>query len=188
MAESYTSICNQALGRVGEYDDIQLEGDSSKEANVCRKNYLPVRDWCLRQGVWGFAKKRVILAPSATSPAYGYRSYFPKPSDFIRLVDVNDNPYAEYEEESEGFWYDGDAMNLRYVARIDDPTRFDPAFVDFYVCRLAEVIHPSLNDSATKKQDLRRDRIEAMRTARSVGAIEIGIRTIPAEHFIVSRG
>lgn len=189
MAESYVSIVNQALDRIGEHNAITSLTQASKPAIIANRNYEAVRDWCLRKADWNFAKKRVILAPSVSSPVFAdnSQSYFIKPSDCIRIISINDDVLAEYDEEDGGILYYGTAMNLLYVKRVTDVTRFDSLFENFYVTRLAEIMSPSLTDSVNKKRSLRKDRLEALSEARSTHSQERGHRTLGRSRFIEAR-
>ena len=105
-ATSFVSIVNLSLSKLGEYEFItNLSTDATKKAKIFNSNYEQLRDYLLRLHVWNFAKKRVILAPSTTSPVYGGGSYFNKPGDWLGTVSVDDDPYAEYADENNQFLY-----------------------------------------------------------------------------------
>lgn len=189
IMSSVVSIVNQALDRIGEYNAITDLSDSSKQAIVANRNYAIVRDWCLRQADWNFAKKRVILAASATAPAFvdNGQSYFPKPADCLRILSINDDLLSEYDEEAEGILYYGTSLKLLYVARIEDTSKFDPLFEEFVVSRLAEVMSATLTDAAEKRRMLSEDRVRALSNARTVHSMERGHRTVGNSRFIASR-
>lgn len=49
--------------------------------------------YVLRGHPWSCAKKRTILAPITTYPAFGYSHTFPLPRDFSRLIDAGQCKY-----------------------------------------------------------------------------------------------
>ena len=70
MARSEVSICNAALGHLGNHSDIQSLDEASAEAKKCKKYYADTRDEVLRAHHWGFATSFVTLAThSDTAPA-----------------------------------------------------------------------------------------------------------------------
>lgn len=185
---SWIDISNQALTKIGHFDFINSMDEESKAAQLINKNYKQVRDYVLRLCHWNFARKRVILAPSTVSPEFGSRNYFPLPSDFIRLVSVNDDPSLQYSIENNGIFYDATSLNLLYIARIDDVNKYDPLFVEAVTARLAYVIAPGLTDSASSKKALIDDFNDSIIRARSVNGLDNGYESVLAESFLLSRG
>lgn len=165
---SWVDIGNLALSMLGDYNFITSLDDGTKASTSIKRNYEQVRDHCLRRHTWGFAKKRVQLAPSTSTPAFGGSSYFSKPTDFIRVVSINDDPREIYSIEGEYIRYDSSTLNLCYVSRVEDPNQYDSLFVDLLVARLAMVISANLKDSSTDKKVLQDNYDKALQIARTV--------------------
>jgi hypothetical protein len=133
----------------------------------------------LRAHNWNFAVNRATLAASITVPAFGYSTRYPLPSDWIRTIstDVDD-----YKQEGGAILCNETAISLRYVAKIDDPARFDALFVDALTLHLAAKLAYPLTQS-TSQQDLCWSAYkEILKLARSVDAQEE-----PADEFEESR-
>lgn len=185
---SFVSLCNAALSHLGEYDYITSLDDDSPQAVVLKANYERVLEYCLRQHFWNFATKRVVLAPSASSPAWGAGKHFALPSDLLRIRDINNNPYEQFIVENNGiYWEGGDILNLRYVAYISDPNKFDSLFSEYYSFSLARNIAASLTDSREKMKEMKEMETLALSNARSVDGDEEGRQVIYSETFLAAR-
>jgi len=82
------TLSNEALALAGERMIMSLD-DASNEARLCKRFIHGVVTEVLRDGVWHFARKRVVLAPLAEAPAFGWTWQYQLPGDFIRLVELN---------------------------------------------------------------------------------------------------
>lgn len=68
MATSDTSICNQALSRIGTRSTIASLTEASKEARACNLVYQQTRDEVLSMAFWNFAKKTASLSLLKSAP------------------------------------------------------------------------------------------------------------------------
>jgi hypothetical protein len=143
MATSNTSICNQALGVIGSKRLNDLDTDQSPEAIQCRLFFEPDRDALIRSHWWRFARARASLSQDTVSPDFEWDNQFILPSDFLAARPV----FGDFETQNTRFSYDleGDrlltnqeAIDLRYIKRVTDPTKFDPLFVKVLVYTLAD--------------------------------------------------
>ncbi|MEO8207135.1 MAG: hypothetical protein ABI615_13220 [Chthoniobacterales bacterium] len=80
MAASETSICNLALGRLGN-ESILSTDDDSESARVCKLFYEPTRDEVLRAHRWKFATVLASLARLTTAPAFGWACQYQLPTE-----------------------------------------------------------------------------------------------------------
>jgi hypothetical protein len=153
------SICNQGLGWLGanlitSFDDI------SKESNLCEANYHQLRDAVLEIGEWSFAMKRAELPQLGDNElTLGYSYAYQLPSDCIRVVKVTpDNLYSDvdgmqWELEDRKILSDQGSCFIRYIARIEDPQRFSPGFVNALAYRIAsELAIPITRSRALQEQ------------------------------------
>lgn len=144
MANSKTTICNMALGRIGNLGNMtDVDADNSDEANACKLFYDQTRDAALRLHEWAFAKARVSLSQSTTDPAFEYDNQFQLPSDFVRIrtsyddtVESNINNYT-YEIEGDLLLTNESSVDLKYIKRVTDEAKFDHLFVEVLVLMLA---------------------------------------------------
>lgn len=190
MAVSAVSICNLALQKLGAARIASLS-DDSKNARECNACYEPMRDRELRANRWKFAIKRVVLAPSATTPSFYYENAFVLPSDCVRAIFPARLDLDWKIENHEGtpaiLTNDGDAINLRYVAKVSDPTLFDPLFVDALAAKIAWQLCEALTQSNSKKQAAHEEYVLAIREARKMNAIEIGVQKQPVDEWVSAR-
>lgn len=130
---SNVQIANQALRRLGANPILSFT-DPTAEGALVNDTYKEIRDDLLREHPWNFAMRRASLAASATAPTWGFERAFPVPTDYLRLMEVNESSTESVQvEHIDGvgtvFVTDLDApLQIRYVARLEDPTLYDPKF------------------------------------------------------------
>lgn len=93
-----TSICNQALSRVGIKDriaDIDASDDDPKRKE-CKLFFDDCRDQMLRAHPWQFAQKSIALANVAGTPPVGWAYQYRYPSDCVMARLVTDLGGARY--------------------------------------------------------------------------------------------
>lgn len=93
MISDKTSLFNLALDAVGTRSDVSHPDEESREAEICRLWFAPVRDLVLRAAPWNSAKAFARLAVLAerndtlawvpTDPEPGFRFAYAAPSDII---------------------------------------------------------------------------------------------------------
>jgi hypothetical protein len=126
----------------------------------------------LRDHIWNFSIKRVVLALSTDTPAWEYAYQHALPSDFIRALTTNQLAAAEWKIEGKFLISDDSAVTLRYVARITDTEQFDALFVEALASRLAAEFALPLADSVTLSEEMFSLYAAKLRTARGVDAQE----------------
>ena len=150
MALTETSLCNQALARLGSERIMSLD-DGSKAARFCRLFYAQTRDELLRSHHWNFAIARETLLRLAEEPLFGWAYQYALPRDFIRLVQLNGYGETEAQRSSE---IEGGALltneteaRIRYVRRVEDAGLFDPLFAEALMVKLASKLAQPLTGS-----------------------------------------
>jgi len=114
------SICSQALLMLGQ-KPIASFSEPSTGATLASNLYTSEKEALLREHPWNCCTRRAVLAASATPPAHYYTATFPLPADCVRLLSVgDDDDPVDYRLEKEGIQSDGDALNIRYVANLDE--------------------------------------------------------------------
>jgi len=86
---SQVEIANRALTKLGAARIISFD-DDNKQARAVKSMFEIVRDAELRAHLWSFSVKRVSLAALSTTPTWGFDYEYQLPSDYLRLVQVND--------------------------------------------------------------------------------------------------
>jgi hypothetical protein len=190
MAVSEVSICNLALQKLGAARIVSLTEDS-RNARSCNTCYEHLRDTEIRRYKWNFAKRRATLAPSAVEPDHDFDLAFPLPIDCLRLLPPAVNGLDWRIESHEGqsciLTNDGNTLEVEYVARITDPTRFDSSFVEMLACRMAEHMCEEITQSNTKKADARTDYKIARAEARQNNAFENISEEPPEDPWLAAR-
>jgi len=155
MAVSDVDICNLALQMLGAASITGLPpSDTSTNAKACNACYEKLRDKELRVNRWGFAKRRVVLAPDATAPAFDFLYAFSWPSDCLRPLRPQNRNDCDWQFENKKILTnDGDTLNLVYIARVTDPNNFDAAFVEALAAKMAWHMCEAITQSNTKKAD-----------------------------------
>ena len=190
MATSETSICNVALQKLGQGRIASLSEDSDT-ARACVLCYEAMRDRELRANKWKFALTRVTLSASATAPDFTYANAFVLPADCLRPLFPARTDMDWKVENHLGspaiLTNDGTTLELRYVARITDPTIFDPLFVDALACKMAWQMCEKFTQSNSKKDSALNEYVIAIREAKKVNAIEIGLQVQPVDEWVTGR-
>lgn len=147
---SSTDICNLALDLLSAGTVQDIENPSNATEELLNRWYTQSRRKVLREHPWNFAIKRAQLAASATAPAFGYDKQYPVPSDFLRLLTVNDSVYTsdvpasskDFKVEANNIlisniFSDSNTMNITYVSDFTTVSQMDPLFVDVLAYEIA---------------------------------------------------
>lgn len=190
MATSNVSIANLALQKLGEPTIVSLTEDSrnARSMNAC---FEAMRDRELRAYAWHFTKKRATLAPSSVAPEFQYTYAFPLPSNYLRLIKFARAGSDWHLEQHEGalaiLTNDGNALEIRYQAKVTDPTLFDPIFVDMLACKLAWHCCEQITQSNAKKDALMQEYVYHRAEARRTNAFEVTPPPQPVDDWITAR-
>ncbi len=183
---SDVAICNNALLRIGASTITDLE-EGSDSANILNQIYVPTRDALLRKHFWNFATKRVALAASVTTPAFEWSYSYALPSDFIRVNRIF-NSDGPFKLEGTSILTNITApLNLVYIARITDPTQFDPIFIDALTLILAIKIGSRTSGDGFNPAALYQELEQTMRSAQMVDAQEDTPQDLVIDTFYQSR-
>ena len=142
---SETSICQQALGRIGALTIGNVETDTSPQAIQCRLHYEQTRDSLIRSYSWRFASGRETLTVSGTTPDFEWDFQYPLPSDFMLMKSIFEgrftaNNFRNYALEGNLLLTNEDTMEIRYVKKVTDVSEFDSLFVKLFILLLADVL------------------------------------------------
>ena len=140
-----TSICNQALGRIGANQIKNVETDTSVPAIQCRLHYEQTRDSLIRSYWWRFASGRATLTEDVDTPDFEWGVQFVLPDDFMAMKSIyegrfSDANFRNYALEGNLLLTNEDTMEIRYVKKVTDVSKFDSLFVKVFVLLLADVL------------------------------------------------
>ena len=174
-----TDICNMALNRIGAKRITDFDTDTSVEAVACQLHYEPTRDAILRGFEWNFASGRATLRKDTNTPDFGYDNQFVLPNDFLRIKSLNDSDTSpgDYVIEGSLLLTDDDEVELLYIKKITDTTKFEPLFVEVLVLELALKLVNPLAGAGLNSERLRNGIIVELRqslsSARVINKTEI---------------
>jgi len=159
MSVSNTSIVNMALSKIGAKTINDLDTDTSVPAVNARIHFEQTRDSLLRSHWWRFASARATLSQDTVSPDFEYDNQFLLPADFLRAKSIfGDNATAaenirfNYAIEGQKLLTDEGSVELRYIKRVTDASKFDPLFIELLVLSLALKLIGPLAGGAPKLQ------------------------------------
>ena len=187
MALTKVDVANGALIKLGVSTPIVSLDDATKEANLCKNRIEACKSALLRYHPWNFGIKRVTLANLGTAPAFGYTYQAQLPSDFLRVVQV-DNRRTSYRIEGGKLLSDETAIELRYVYDFgDDYGACDPLFIECLSLWLANDIALALTGDNSIKDRVAQELQHALGKARFVDATEEPAEELIAEGWDSSR-
>lgn len=183
MPTSDVEVATEVLTLLGDAAITVLTEDSDR-ARAVNRLYTPTLDQALRGHDWNFARMRAALGRLSAVPEFGYSYMYQLPQDplCLRVLTTNLNADERWEVETykttDGsaqyrvILTDATAIEIRYIARITDPTLWDPLFADAFVHELARRVAYAITRNATLTESLRVATIDKWREARSVDGQE----------------
>lgn len=181
---SQIAICNQALTQLGVARIISLN-DDVKAARSLTAVYDIVVNAELRAFNWHFAMARASLPALSTTPDWGYDLEYQVPSDFLRMVQVdqymtNVNAGFYNNEDNSPYSIEGGKiltnirapLKIRYIKTVTDTNLFDSCFADMLATKLAMKCCEDLTNSSGLKQALADEYRKSLQLALKGNAIE----------------
>lgn len=156
-----TDICNMALGKLGAGQIVNLAdtAENTPEAIQCRLHFEQTRDALIRSHLWRFASARESLTENSSSPSFEFDNQFDLPDDFMRHKSVWDgvdhrNTRVTFAIEGDLLLTNSDSIDLRYIKKVTDPTKFDSLFVEVLILKLAIKLVAPLAGGAPELQQV----------------------------------
>lgn len=175
-ALSETQICNMSLSDIGSkrINDFDSVTEDSPQMIMCRLHYEPTRDALIRSHWWRFARARTTLSKDTTDPDFEWDNQFILPNDYLRFRSIEEE--AGYTSRSRRHAIEGDrfltnfsTVNMRYIRRVTDVTKFDPLFVQMLVLQLDLKLITGLAKTDTKlKESIKADIKDLMPKVQAV--------------------
>lgn len=186
MAINETYICNLALQKLGALRIVAMNEDS-RNARSVSASYEQTRDLVLEAQPWRFALTRAVLANDPTAPLFDYNFAYRKPTDFLRLV-FSTNDTTDWSLEGDFILSNfGPPINVPYVRRVTDTSRFPSLFTEAVACKLAWQCCEEITQSNTKKADIKAEYEGAIAEARRTNAIQALAASPPEDAWVVAR-
>ena len=143
---SDVGICNLALYLLGMEPITAISPpDNTDRARLCAAWYPISRDAVLRAHDWNFAIERQELnLDTPSNPVSGYTYQFVLPTDpyCLRVIEVNEDPTADWVVEGRRLLTDDSTAIIKYLAQITTPGNFDSLFVEALAAKMATNLGP----------------------------------------------
>lgn len=180
MPTSLVEIANLALGEVGEQSLITINDTGTPAGHVRRFIYQTIRE-VLSRGKWKCARAQATLSQLTAVPLFGWAYAYELPADYIRLVSFNETD--TYEQDQELFEIQGRTLltdegtaSIVYLKDLTigsgDLGLMPPLLVKACALTLAAKLSWPMQQSATLKERLTLEAIQALREAKATDAVE----------------
>lgn len=164
---SETSVANGALTLLGERRISSID-ENSKTAKLLKERYDEVRDELLRAHPWGFATKRASIAKDTTAPTFGFTNAYTLPTDFLRLIEVNNQADWIYRVEGGKVVTDLDSpLEIVYTAQITNTDIMDVMFRQTLSAALAADLAEAFTGTEGKVDQINEIFKQRLRAART---------------------
>lgn len=185
MTTSNVEIANLALQKIGARRIESLTQDVSN-ARSMNAAFTKIRDQELRRYDWGFAIARASIAADSDQTEWGDWNRYALPNDYIRLLRDDESGQA-VDWRIEGLFIvtaDAAPLDIRYIARIEDPNYFDALFIEALAAKLAFQTCKEITGSTTQQGAAKADYDWAIAEAKRSGAIEKAAQEAPEDSWI----
>lgn len=181
------SICSNALLMLGA-QTINDFDEPVDRAKLSASLYPTIRDDLLRSHPWNCTIKRVLLAPDAAPPAFGYASQFELPADFLRVLEVGQaGIQIDYLVEGRSILADATSVELRYVFLNEVENTWDSNLVALLTLAMAAAMAYPITQSAALQASFEQKLAMAKKVARAVDGQEDPPQTLGDERLYASR-
>lgn len=189
MAISTVTIANRALQKLGARRIAALDDTNDPNARSMNNAYATVLAAELRRYAWSFAIARASIAADVDDSLWGGWNRFRQPNDFIRLIRDDESGFQVDFKTEGNFILSANAspLEIRYVAKIDDPNLYDALFIESFACKLAMECCVEITQSDGSKDSLKQEYGFAINEAKRVGAIEKEAQEFPEDEWITAR-
>jgi hypothetical protein len=171
---SIAQICNYALAEVAQQRITSID-DATETARLCKLHLPQTIQEVLRSGKWKCAREEAELAELSDAPLFGWEHAFQLPTDFIRIVSLNDIDPDDVEEplfeiRGTALYTDEESASLVYVKDLYSANvgLMDPLLCKAVYLDLAAKLAWPLQQSRTLKEVLEAKAEQALRVARNV--------------------
>lgn len=181
------SICSNALLMLGA-QTINDFNEPVDRAKLAANLYPTIRDDLLRTHPWNCTIKRVLLAPDATPPAFGYANQFELPADFLRALEVGQaGNQIDYLVEGRSILADATSLQLRYVYLNEVENTWDASLVGLLTLAMACAMAYPITQSSALQAAFEQKLAMAKKVARAVDGQEDPPQTLGDERLYAAR-
>jgi len=178
-----TEVANNALaflaaGRISNV--LDFDDEKSRQINAV---FDSVAKQVIRSHRWSCCIKRATLVQLTELPtvsrSYGYLYKYQLPSDSLRFLDINGEPWSDktlrFDINNGSELHTDDAtVNIRYVAWISEPAEWDVLLAEAVSAKLAQRIARRITKDGISGEELEGHYQRAVSNAMRVDAMEVG--------------
>lgn len=200
MPLSRTQVINDGLRHISA-NLIADPDEDTESARQAKGVYDQVVRAELESSAWFFAKTQAALPQNATPPLFKYARAYNLPSDFVRLVEMEDrwvfsvmrnidvNPIPQYEMQGRAIFTDIAApLRVAYLRDItSDPTVWSPLFANVVAAALAIRLAMPLTKSEGMVSLASKIYSSELARAKKSNAIQMPPAQIPDGSWITAR-
>lgn len=179
--QTRTQIANNALSYLSAGSIVNLNDDDAK-ARAINGIFDQAAREVIRTHRWSCCIGRAKLSKLADDPLqngnFGYSGAFQLPSDCLRILDINGEPWSEKAEyfdlNGRQLLSDHGEIYLRYVKWEDDVSQWDTLLADVVSVKIAMKVARQVTTDGISAEDLERIYRRRLEDARTVDAMEVG--------------
>jgi hypothetical protein len=179
--QTRTQIANNALSYLSAGSIVNLNDDDAK-ARAISGIFDQAAKEVIRTHRWSCCIGRAKLSKLADDPLqngnFGYSGAFQLPSDCLRILDINGEPWSEKAEffdlNGRQLLSDLGEIYLRYVRWEDDVSQWDTLLADVVSVKIAMKVARQITTDGISAEDLERLYRRRLEDARTVDAMEVG--------------
>lgn len=187
MSKTSVDICNDALNELGDQPITALT-DNTVRARLCNQFYDKAVEYVLRAGNWNCATKRTTLARLQSAPAWGFTYAYALPNDWMRTISTHlDEDGLRWSQEDGKILTDEEAVKIKYVYRLVDPTKWDAQLTQAVIYFLAFKLAGSITEKEAKKTMLFQLYQQTVEAARGTSGQEGTPEEINSDVLITAR-
>ncbi len=183
------SICSNALLMLGAQTINDFADQNNLDrAKLCANLYPSQRDSVLRAHPWNCCTKRIVLAPLAEAPAFGYSKSFQLPEDCLRVLEVGTGGcQIDYLVEGRTIQANTMVLELRYVFRNENESTWDTHLIDLMTAAMAAVLAYPITQSTSERDSRKADFRDLLRQAKAADGQEDPPQTLGDQVLLSSR-
>lgn len=179
--QTRTQIANNALSYLSAGSIVNLNDDDAK-ARAINGIFDQAAKEVIRTHRWSCCIGRAKLSKLADDPLqngnFGYSGAYQLPSDCLRILDINGEPWSEKAEffdlNGRQLLSDLGEIYLRYVKWEDDVSQWDTLLADVVSVKIAMKVARQITTDGVSAEDLERIYRRRLEDARTVDAMEVG--------------
>lgn len=190
-------VWNASLYEMG-HERLSDTGDPVEAGRVLTRVWDRVVADTLAEASWNFAMETIKAeADTGVTPTFGYTEVFAKPSDWVRTHGVSQDerfgtPLLDYYDDQTFWSADVTPIYIRYVSNDTgmgrDLNRWPAAFTRYVEMELAHRAVLRINNSQSLKEEIRKERDRARKTAKNQDAMnESAVKFLPAGSWTRAR-